>query len=345
MSFWQELQKKKIEGDSDPAAREHRGCRQPIIGLAPMDGVTDAPFRYMTAKYGKPDVIYTEFVSVDALHHNKGTERWERVIRAFQYDETERPIVAQIFGSKPELFADAAKLIEEMGFDGVDINMGCPAKKVSENGAGAGLIRNPELAREIIRVVKGSTNLPVSVKTRVGVDTAREMEEWIVALMKEEPAAIALHGRTLRQMYTGRADWEAIQRAGEIIHELGGIILGNGDVGSLGEAGERVSEYGVDGVLIGRASFGNPGVFAGTEPDKKQRVAWMLEHARKYEQYQYLSDSVEQCLSDEQKRRNFLPMRKHLTWYAKGFPGASELRQQLVRCSSVSEVERVVGSI
>jgi len=325
MNFWQELVTNK----------------KPILGLSPMDGVTDAPTRYMVAKYGKPDVIYTVFVSVDALHHTRGTGRWERVVRAlmrardlqsgiekFPYE------VAQIFGSKPELFQEAAELVEELGFDGVDINMGCPARKVSENGAGAGLIRTPELAREIIRVTKAATSLPVSVKTRIGIDSVDEMESWITTLVEEEPDMIVLHGRTLRQMYTGKADWEAIKRAGEIAHSVGIPILGNGDVGSAMDANEKAKKYGVDGVLIGRASFGNPGIFAGIEPTIEQRMEWMVEHARKFEEV-YGGGVGEKW---------FLPMRKHLAWYARGFPGASELRQRLVRCSSVGEVERVVGS-
>ena len=127
-----------------------------MVGLSPMDGVTDAAFRYMVAKYGKPDVIFTEFVSVDALHFTQG-ERRERLLQTFRFDPSERPIVAQVFGRTPELFAEAAELIEDMGFDGIDINMGCPAKKVSEQGAGAGLIRTPKLAQEIIRVTKANT--------------------------------------------------------------------------------------------------------------------------------------------------------------------------------------------
>lgn len=316
-----------------------------------MDGVTDSPFRYMVAKYGKKDsrkqdsseksgvqVIFTEFVSVDALHHARGTKRWERVIQPLRYDESERPVVAQLFGKEPELFAEAAELVESLGFDGIDINMGCPARKVAERGAGAGLIRTPELAQEIVRVCKASTKLPVSVKTRVGVEDVSEMEEWIEALMEVKPAVISLHGRTLKQMYTGRADWEAIGRAGEIVHKHGraarragrrasGMILGNGDINSMANAKLQIANYGVDGVLIGRASFGNPAIFAGVEPTKEQRLAWIQEHAHKHEE----------IFPDY-----FLPCRKHLAWYAKGFPGASELRQRLVRCSSAGEVERVV---
>lgn len=356
-SFWKQLQKEGM-----------------ILGLSPMDGVTDAPMRYMVGKYGGQDsrkqdgsdklgvdVLFTEFVSVDGLHFAKGEKR-ERILKAFVRArdivsqlgsesvnsvqeqsncdteqlgnlDTKWPYeVAQVFGHTPEYFAEAAELVESLGFDGLDINMGCPAKNVSEHGSGAGLIRTPKLAQEIVRVTKSATSLPVSVKTRVGVSSVSEMEEWIEAIMETEPSILSLHGRTLKQMYTGEADWEAIQRAGEIVHNKGGIILGNGDVKSTQSAKIKVKSYGVDGVLIGRASFGNPGVFVGNdEPSVEQRFEWMREHAKVYEQ---VFDAG-----------YFLPMRKHLAWYAKGFPGASELRQKLVRTNSAEEVEVLTKSI
>jgi len=311
-SFWEQLDK-------------------PIVGLAPMDGVTDAAFRYMVGKYGRPSVMFTEFVSVDALHYAKGVKR-ERLLKTLVYQEIERPIVAQVFGKTPELFAEAAELLEQLGFDGVDINMGCPVRKVSEHGAGAGLIRTPRLAQELVRVVKAATKLPVSVKTRLGVEEKEEMEEWIEALLEVEPVVISLHGRTLRQMYTGRADWEAIGKAGELVHRRGGMILGNGDVESVQDVKLKAQNHGVDGVLIGRGALGNP-VFAKAvagEAGVEQRLSWILEHAKKHEEI-FGAD-------------NFLPCRKHLAWYARGFPGAGELRQELVKCSGAGEVARVLRS-
>lgn len=295
-----------------------------------MDGVTDAAMRFMVAKYSRPDVMFTEFVSVDAIHHAKGTVRWERVIQPFKYSESERPIVAQVFGKEPELFVEAAEIIGEMGFDGIDINMGCPAHNVSEHGSGAGLIATPELAQRIVRATKkGAGKLPVSVKTRLGIEDTHEMGEWIEALMEVEPAVVSLHGRTLRQLYTGKADWKMIGRAAEIVHKKGGLILGNGDVKTKEEALEKTRQYGVDGVLIGRASFGNPTVLLkGAEPTKKVRLGWMVEHTRLYEK----------IFGSE----HFVPMRKHLAWYAKGFEGASELRQKLVLTNSAREVEELM---
>lgn len=322
--------------------------KEMILGLSPMDGVTDAPFRYMVAKYGGRefsnnkfsnsqirtgvDIIFTEFVSVDALHFAQG-ERRERLLKTFLKVEDvgaldHKPYqVAQVFGNKPELFAEAAELIEKLGFDGIDINMGCPAHKVEENGSGAGLIRTPQTAQEIVKATKAATKLPVSVKTRIGVDSV-VVEEWMEALMEVTPANISVHGRTLKQMYMGSADWEAIGRAAEIVHKHGGHILGNGDVMSIEEAQSRVEEYGVDGVLIGRAAEGNPAVFQGmSEPSTLQRMEWIKEHSQIYEKI---------------FPENFVPMRKHLAWYCKGFPGAVELRMALMRTSSALEVQKIL---
>lgn len=302
-------------------------ANKPILGLSPMDGVTDAAFRYMVGKYGRPDVMFTEFVSVDALHFASG-ERRERLLKTFIFDPTQRPVVAQVFGKTPEFFAEAARIIEQLGFDGIDINMGCPAAKIEEQGSGAGLIRTPELAQEIVRTVKGATRLPVSVKTRIGVDQI-VAKEWMAALMEVVPANISLHGRTLRQMYTGSANWEVIGEAASVVHKLGGHILGNGDVKSREEAIEKCQTYGVDGVLIGRAAEGNPGVFRRTgEPTREQRLAWAVEHAHKHEEIWGLN--------------NFLPVRKHLAWYCHGFPGAVELRMKLMQTTNASEVEEVI---
>lgn len=317
---------------------------KPVIGMSPMDGVTDGPFRYMVGKYGRPDVIFTEFVSVDGLHYSQGIKK-ERMLLGFvkakdlEEKSSSSYEVAQVFGNKPEYFVEAAKLIESLGFDGIDINMGCPAKNVSENGCGAGLIRTPKLAQEIVLATMSATKLPVSVKTRIGVSSGSEMDEWIEALCEVRPANISLHGRTLKQLYQGSADWEAIGRAAEIVHKNGLHILGNGDVTSLSEAREKTERYGVDGVLIGRAAEGNPLVFQGIdEPDYKQRLAWAVEHAIVYENLYKPSESVEGDI------RWFLPMRKHLAWYAHGFPGASDLRTRLMKSMCSQDVSDLVKS-
>lgn len=318
---------------------------RPVIGLSPMDGVTDAPMRYMVARYGKPDIVFSEFVSVDALHYATG-ERRERLLKTFVKardigELDHKPYeIAQIFGNKPDYFGEAAELIESLGFDGVDINMGCPAHKVEEQGSGAGLIRTPKVAQEIVKAVKRATSLPVSVKTRIGVDHP-VVEEWMETLMEVSPANISLHGRTLRQLYQGSADWDAIGRAAQVVHKHGGHILGNGDVTSLQQAAYGVQQYGVDGVLIGRAAEGNPAIFQGIdEPSVEQRLSWIREHVKKFDELfvQDNNDTVSQ-------RKAFVPVRKHLAWYCKGFPGASELRTKLVMSNSSQEVDAILASV
>jgi tRNA-dihydrouridine synthase len=271
-----------------------RFINRPIIGLSPMDGVTDASFRYITAKYGKPDVTFTEFVNIQAAFHAAHT-----LIRDLTYCEIERPVVAQIYGRSPEMFYRVSHIVCELGFDGLDINMGCPAKKVAAAGCGAALIREPQLARAIIKAAKlgikdwcaGQTltdikvepeliekirranrlrtgtdgplerlPIPVSVKTRLGYDRI-VVEAWVSNLLEENPTAISLHGRTLQQGYKGNADWGAIARAVEVAKDSETLILGNGDLQDMTQVQRRVHETKVDGVLLGRVAQGNPWIF------------------------------------------------------------------------------------
>lgn len=338
----------------------HRGfwneLVSPIIGLAPMDGVTDAVYRFVIATIGKPHIQITEFVSVEGM----GMGNPEKMFIPFLYDEIERPIVAQVFGTSPEAFYQAAIMVGHLGFDGIDINMGCPARNISARGAGAGLIRTPALAKEIIRAVKKGCDdfsqgkrvqdlqlsqrtkeflyarqtepkirklLPVSVKTRIGYDSV-VVEEWMEHLLTEEPANISLHGRTLEQMYAGLADWDAISRAGKIVRTTKTSFLGNGDIKSLADAEEKILRYELDGVLIGRATFGNPWLFANYQPTLIEKMETAIYHAKKYE---------ELCGTEF-----FHPMRKHLGWYMHGFDGAKDLRVQLLKTNSSQEVQTLL---
>ncbi len=238
-----------------------------------MADVTDAAFRFIIAKYGKfirpdgttgggPDVIWTEFVSSDGLC----SEGREVLLHNLRFDKSERPIVAQFFGATPEHFYKCALLARELGFDGIDINMGCPEKNVVKQGAGAALIKNPALAKRIIAETKrGAGPLPVSVKTRIGFDAKEELL-WIPALLEAEPACIIVHGRTKKEMSIPPADWEAIGRAAELAKNFSSssgrtLIMGNGDVIDLKDAAEKAARYGLDGVMIGRGIFGNPWFF------------------------------------------------------------------------------------
>jgi tRNA-dihydrouridine synthase len=274
---------------------------RPIIGLAPMDGVSDAAFRLMVARHGSADVSFTEFTSVGDVCRGP-----DGALRSLLYHECERPIVAQLYGKDPELFYLAAHVISELGFDGLDINMGCPSRNVASSGSGAGLIRTPQRAHAILAAARqglrdwaagqtlqqaglkagrvatiGHLNvqrvgraavprrvLPLSVKTRLGYDTI-VIEDWVAHLLEARPAVISIHGRTLAQMYQGAADWTAIRRAVQVVQRsaMAGqtLVLGNGDVQCCSDVVRRVRESGVDGVLIGRGTLGAPWFFRSKE--------------------------------------------------------------------------------
>lgn len=345
---------------------------KPVVGLAPMDGVTDAVFRYMVCRHSSPSFVMTEFVNVEGLARGA-----VKKLPAFIFDEIERPIVAQVFGVEVDSFYKAAVLVCALGFDGIDINMGCPAKKVEKKGSGAGLIQTPELAKDIIRAVKRGVadfvsgvslekagvhhevidwcggagksgvfggqgifaercGIPVSVKTRIGYDKP-VTEEWIGQILEAGPDVVSLHGRTLRQMYGGKADWEEIGKAAEMCKRAGVMIIGNGDVSSMEDAEAKIAEYGVDGVMVGRAVLGNPWFFGGEEPvmgelGKTARLKAMLAHC----------ENFEKILG---KHMAFHNVKKHLGWYVKGFDGARDLRAELMQTENFEEVEKLIGNV
>ncbi len=333
---------------------------RPILALAPMANVTDAAFRYIIAKYSKyggqdigdgskeslparssarseggPDVMFTEFVSCDGLCSSGK----DALLTDFIYDEIERPIVAQIFGSRPENFYRTALLIQELGFDGIDINMGCPDRNVEKQGAGAKLILNPELAERIIKETKrGAGKLPVSVKTRLGYNK-NILEEWLPKLLQTELAAVTLHARTRKEMSSVPARWEEIAKAVQLRDKYDNssnktLILGNGDVKTRPDAEAKARETGADGIMVGRGVFGNPWFF-----NKKitindipvhERLRVMLEHTILFEK----------ILGD---KKNFANMKKHYKAYVEGFPGAKELRIKLMETKNSNEVEAIVA--
>src|SRR3989344_6121622 len=233
----------------------------PFFALAPMADVTDAAFRRIIAKCGKADVLFTEFVSADGLGHPKGREK---LLIDLLYSESERPIVAQLFTAHPEKMEAAGRLIQKLGFDGLDINMGCPDRAVEKQDSGAALIKKPKLAQEVIWAAqRGAPKLPISVKTRLGY-YRDELDVWLPALLETGLAAITLHARARQEMSKVPAHWEAIARAVKIRDSLKGgtLIIGNGDVADLNEARRRATETGADGIMLGRAIFGNPWLFA-----------------------------------------------------------------------------------
>ncbi|OGG42455.1 hypothetical protein A3A21_02590 [Candidatus Jorgensenbacteria bacterium RIFCSPLOWO2_01_FULL_45_25b] len=304
--------------------------KKPVMALAPMANVTDAAFRKMIAKYGKPDVMWTEFVSCDGLC-SKGMER---LLPDLWYGEEERPIIAQIFGSKPEHVYKTAELLKNLGFDGIDINMGCPDRSVEKQGAGATLIKNQNKAGELIKAAKeGGGGLPVSVKTRIGY--AKDItEEWIESLLEHEPAVITIHARTRKEMSDVPANWDAIRRAVNVRNEKKSktLIIGNGDVVSLDEAREKAEQTKCDGVMIGKGIFGNPWLFGERslkEVSVPERLRVMCEHASLFEE---MFKNI----------KNFSMMKKHFKSYVNEFEGAKELRMELMETKQSGEVGEIV---
>ena len=256
-------------------------------------------------------------------------------MRDLFFSDAERPIVAQFFTSTPEHMEKAAALAQELGFDGVDINMGCPDKTIEKQNAGAKLILNPERAQELIAAAKrGAPNLPVSVKTRLGYNKD-VLEEWLPALLAAEPAAIVVHARTRKEMSKVPARWERVKRAVEIRNELGSktLIIGNGDLKDLEDAGQKVKESGADGAMLGRAVFGRPWLFSNSyelrNMSVEKRLIVLVEHTKLFEE----------LLGDI---KSFAIMKKHFKAYCEGFPGAKELRIKLMEAKDASEVERLV---
>lgn len=303
---------------------------RPFYILAPMHDVTDIATRQMMVKYGKPDVLFTEFVASDGLMDKKGRKVLIKTLRFF---ENERPIVAQLFGAKPENFRECAKMIRSLGFDGIDINMGCPDKSIVDQGAGAALIKNPKRAREIIRAAKeGAGDLPVSVKTRIGF-SKNEIETWLPEILAEKPAAITIHGRTKKQAFTGSADWDVIRRAAEIAKGTGVLIIGNGDVESIKDGLLKAKKAKVNGIMVGRGILGNPWFFNRKIKIEKiplsERLKVMIEHAKIFEK-------------ELRGTKGYDVIKKHYAMYARGFDGAKELRGELMQTSNSKTAERVV---
>ncbi len=318
MSFWNDLEK-------------------PFFVMAPMADVTDAAFRQLVAKRGAPDVFWTEFVSADGLYHTREIKKMKDeenpLMGILAKTDAERPILAQIFSSKPEMIAYAAKLVAELGFDGVDINMGCPDRAIEKQGCGAAMMKNPKLAQEIIRAAQAASNLPVSVKTRVGYHN-ESLDEWLTALLEANLAAITLHLRTRKEMSLVPADWELMKKAVEIRNRVNPsvLLIGNGDVQDLDDARAKAAASGCDGVMLGRAMFGNPWVFAGRKPEDTplaEKLAALIELAQDFEKLT--------------PRKNFSILKKHIKAFVTGFDGAAELRAKLMETDSAAALAAAIA--
>lgn len=370
---------------TEPIGNFWKRLPKPIIGLSPMDGVTDPCFRRIMALHGAPDVIMTEFLSVDGICHAAN-----KALLGLAYHESERPIIAQLYGPQPESFFHVAQLVCELGFDGLDINMGCPSKKVISLGSGASLIKDPTRAKAIVEAARKGIErwvsgaplsicevspqienwlnhkkdmhnkmtdserkpIPVSVKTRIGFDQI-VIKDWIQHLLTVSPAAISIHGRTLKQGYRGDANWEEIAEAVDIARGSATLILGNGDLTSLNDVVLRVHQTGVDGVLIGRASMGNPWIFRQKEIARGilkhiDTSGWKIENQWIKEKPIGLHTRFSVALQHARLfeamhgKRFFNGMRKHLGSYIRGFGGARALRTKLVHTNNSEEVEHLI---
>jgi len=296
----------------------------PFFVLAPMANVTDWAFRRIVAKCGRPDVFYTEFLSCDGILHDR--TKFEKEL---YFEKSEKPIVVQLFGSKPENFYKCAQLAVELGFDGIDINMGCPDRSVEKQGAGAALIKNHKLAKEIMKETKrGAGNLPVSIKTRLGYNKI-ETKEWVSTLLETEPAAIIVHGRTRKEISSVPAHWDEIGLAKELAKDTQTLIVGNGDVVDLNDARQKAKNYNLDGIMVGRGIFANPWFFSEKvnikEIKPEQRIELLKEHLANFENLWGSNGK-------------FDTIKKFFKVYMSGFDGAKELRTKLMVAKNKQEV-------
>lgn len=307
--------------------------------LAPMAEITDPAFRRIITKYGKPDVLWTEFVSADGLYHtreiNKISDADNPLMKDLLYENDEHPIVAQLFSAQPDMVEYAARLVTELGFDGVDINMGCPYRTIEKQEAGASLMKNPELARALIRSAKKGSEgkIPVSVKTRIGY-AYNDLATWLPELIKEEPALITVHARTRQELSNVPARWEHIREAVEVRNKLTNkekvLIFGNGDVESVADARVLAKETGADGVMIGRGILGNPWLFSEKKPTLQEKLEILIEHTKAFD---------ELC-----GHKSFALMKRHFKAYITDFKGAKELRVKLFACENVAEAIEKLAS-
>ena len=302
--------------------------KKPIIGLAPMDGVTDEPMRQIQCSIVKPSVLYTEFVSVEGF-----ARKPEAFQKTLFFQENERPIIVQLFGYTPELFYEAISQMKEMNFDGIDINMGCPAKSVLQRGGGGALIGNYDLAGRIIEksleaIKESKKEISLSVKTRIGKDKIIT-REWISFLCQFPISEITVHGRLLKEGNSGEVNWEKIKVAGEIAHNKEIVCLGNGGIKSFSEARQKTNNFGLDGVLIGQAALGNPWFFKENYvPVKEEILQTIIGHSR--------------LVNDFYPPERFVTVLKHLGWYPKGFPNCIKLKVELLKCKNLNQVIETV---
>ena len=303
---------------------------KPFFILAPMEDVTDSAFRRVFLKSGTPDLFFTEFTSVDGLE----SPGHDKVVQRLLFHPEEKPLIAQIWGMKPENYFLAAKELKEKGFDGIDINMGCPQKTVIKNGACSALIRNHSLAHEIITATQeGAGGLPVSVKTRIGFKTI-ETEDWIGFLLEHNLAALTIHARTQKEMSSVPPHWDEVKKVVELRDQMkkNTVIVGNGDVLTLKDAREKIKKYKCDGIMIGRGALKNPWIFS-------ERDFESISISERIELMEYHLNLFEEQWNDV---KSYQLLKKYFKVYLSSFDGAAEMRQQCMLTATYEEAKKLI---
>lgn len=301
---------------------------RPFSVLAPLDGVSDFVFREIVTDLGKPNVFFTEFTNVEALF-SKGKDTQ---IKRLTFSKKQKPIVAQLWGINPENFKKSAALVKDLGFDGIDLNMGCPDRTVRKNGACSALMEDREKAKDSVKAtLEGANGLPVSIKTRLG---RKEFDKsWFEFLLKFKIAALTIHLRTVKDLSLVPAKWEYLNEIVNLRNKLKSntYIIGNGDINSLEEGRKLSKKYDIDGFMIGRGIFKNPCFFDEEKEEftREKKLHTLVKHARLFEK-------------QKGNTKNFAIMKKFFKIYCSGFEGALDLRTKLMNCSSVDEVEETI---
>lgn len=306
---------------------------KPFLILAPMEGVTDIMFRQVVAKAGRPDLFFTEFTNVSSYASEKGRAN---ALERLEVAPSDKPIIAQIWGKNPEHFAECAAALEDLGFSGIDLNFGCPDKNVNKAGGGAAMIKTPELAIECFRNAKKATNLPVSIKTRLGWSKVEEYRDWLPILLNEHPAALTVHLRTKKEMSKVAAHYELIPEIIKLRAEVSPEtkLIFNGDIKNRAEALRLYEKYPeIDGFMIGRGVFQNPYCFTNHEATKDELMELLHLHLDLYEEY------------SKKHHISYEPLKHFYKIYINNFPGASELRAELMETHSVKEAREVLAKI
>lgn len=305
---------------------------KPFFVLAPMEDVTDVVFRHVVKEAGAPDVYFTEFTNSDSFCHPDGKDS---VRGRLAFTEDEQPIVAHIWGDNPKYFKEMSIALAEMGFKGLDINMGCPVPNVAGRGKGSGLILRPEVAAELIAASK-TGGLPVSVKTRIGYAEMSEMEDWLTHVLQQGIANLSIHLRTRNEMSKVDAHWEVIPQIMALRDKIAPstLITINGDIPDRQKGLELFEQYGVDGIMIGRGIFKNPYAF---EVKKKEHTSQELLGLLRLQLD--LQDEYAQMVP-----RSIVGLHRFFKIYVKGFPGANDLRVSLMGTKSTDEVRRILDA-